>query len=71
LSITKADDGLEIHISYPAERLETGRAPPAIVFVHGGPPRQMMPAYHYMQFYHWAYGHQSMAGQPGLYRDVD
>jgi len=25
------------------------------VFVHGGPVRQMMPAYHYMQFYHWAY----------------
>jgi len=24
--------------------------------VHGGPQRQMMPAYHYMQFYHWAYG---------------
>jgi dipeptidyl aminopeptidase/acylaminoacyl peptidase len=26
-----------------------------MVFVHGGPPRQMMPGYHYMQFYHWAY----------------
>ena len=25
------------------------------MFVHGGPARQMLPAYHYMQFYHWAY----------------
>ena len=32
-----------------------GERRPAIVFVHGGPRRQMMPAYHYMQFYHWSY----------------
>ena len=34
------------------------------VFVHGGPVRQMMPGYHYMQFYHWAYGiNQWLASQ--------
>ena len=55
--ITKAADGLEIHnqIFLPKD-LKPGERRPAIVFVHGGPQRQMMPAYHYMQFYHWAYG---------------
>jgi dipeptidyl aminopeptidase/acylaminoacyl peptidase len=55
--ITKAADGLEIHnqVFLPPD-LKPGERRPAIVFVHGGPVRQMMPAYHYMQFYHWAYG---------------
>jgi len=55
--ITKASDGVEVHnqIFLPKD-LKPGERRPAIVFVHGGPQRQMMPAYHYMQFYHWAYG---------------
>ncbi len=55
--ITKAADGMEVHnqLFLPAD-LKPGERRPAIVFVHGGPQRQMMPAYHYMQFYHWAYG---------------
>jgi dipeptidyl aminopeptidase/acylaminoacyl peptidase len=63
--ITKAADGLEIHnqIFVPKD-LKPGERRPAIVFVHGGPVRQMMPAYHYMQFYHWAYGiNQWLANQ--------
>jgi len=55
--ITKAADGLEIHNQlFLPKNLKPGERRPAIVFVHGGPQRQMMPAYHYMQFYHWAYG---------------
>lgn len=55
--ITHADDGVEIHNQlFLPKDLKPGERRPAIVFVHGGPPRQMMPAYHYMQFYHWAYG---------------
>jgi dipeptidyl aminopeptidase/acylaminoacyl peptidase len=55
--ITKAADGLEIHNQlFLPKDLKPGERRPAIVFVHGGPQRQMMPAYHYMQFYHWAYG---------------
>ncbi len=63
--ITKADDGLEIHNQlFLPKDLKAGERRPAIVFVHGGPPRQMMPAYHYMQFYHWAYGiNQWLANQ--------
>jgi len=54
--ITKAADGLEIHNQlFLPKDLKPGERRPAIVFVHGGPVRQMMPAYHYMQFYHWAY----------------
>src|SRR4029450_2784415 len=38
--------------------------PPALVFVPGGPVRQMLLGYHYMQFYHWAYGiNQWLANQ--------
>ena len=34
------------------------------MFVHGGPVRQMLLGYHYMQFYHWAYGiNQWLASQ--------
>ncbi len=55
--LTKAADGMEIHNQlFLPKDLKPGERRPAIVFVHGGPPRQMMPAYHYMQFYHWAYG---------------
>ena len=54
--LTKAADGLEIHNQlFLPKDLKPGERRPAIVFVHGGPVRQMMPAYHYMQFYHWAY----------------
>ena len=63
--ITKAADGLEIHNQlFLPPGLKPGERRPAIVFVHGGPVRQMMPAYHYMQFYHWAYGiNQWLANQ--------
>jgi dipeptidyl-peptidase-4 len=54
--LTKAADGMEIHNQlFLPRNLKPGEKRPAIVFVHGGPVRQMMPAYHYMQFYHWAY----------------
>lgn len=63
--LTKAADGMEIHnqLFLPPD-LKPGERRPAIVFVHGGPVRQMMPAYHYMQFYHWAYAiNQWLANQ--------
>ena len=50
--LTKAADGLEIHnqLFLPAD-LKPGEKRPAIIFVHGGPQREMLPGYHYMQFY--------------------
>jgi dipeptidyl aminopeptidase/acylaminoacyl peptidase len=63
--LTKAADGMEIHNQlFLPKDMKPGERHPAIVFVHGGPVRQMMPAYHYMQFYHWAYGiNQWLASQ--------
>jgi dipeptidyl aminopeptidase/acylaminoacyl peptidase len=63
--LTKAADGMEIHNQlFLPKDLKAGERRPAIVFVHGGPQRQMMAAYHYMQFYHWAYGiNQWLANQ--------
>src|SRR5207237_1668585 len=64
--ITKAADGLEVHNQlFLPKDLKAGDRRPAIVFVHGGPMRQMMPAYHYMQFYHWAYGINQWLASPG------
>jgi dipeptidyl aminopeptidase/acylaminoacyl peptidase len=45
--------------------LRPGERRPAIVFVHGGPRRQMLPAYHYMQFYHWSYANNQWLAHQG------
>ena len=54
---TRAADGREVYnqLFLPAD-LKPGEKRPAIIFVHGGPVRQMLLGYHYMHFYHWAYG---------------
>src|SRR5437667_10293937 len=50
----KSEDGLEIHgqLFVPAERRQAG---PALIFVHGGPIRQLMLGFHYMYYYPNAY----------------
>jgi dipeptidyl aminopeptidase/acylaminoacyl peptidase len=65
LVVTKAADGLEIHNQLFLPRdIRPGERRPAIVFVHGGPVRQMLLGYHYMHFYHWAYAiNQWLASQ--------
>jgi dipeptidyl aminopeptidase/acylaminoacyl peptidase len=56
LVLTKAADGMEIHNQlFLPKDLKPGEKRPAIVFVHGGPVRQMLLGYHYMHFYHVAY----------------
>jgi len=63
--VVKSPDGVEAHNQlFLPKDLKAGERRPAIIFVHGGPPRQMMPGYHYMQFYHWAYAvNQWLASQ--------
>ena len=51
----KAGDGLEIHGQLFKPKNASGRMP-AVVFMHGGPIRQMLPAWHYGYYYHNAYG---------------
>jgi dipeptidyl-peptidase 4 len=56
LVLTRAADGTEIHNQlFVPKDLKPGEKRPAIVFVHGGPVRQMLLGYHYMHFYHVAY----------------
>ena len=63
---TTAADGLEIsnQLFLPAD-LAAGERRPALIFVHGGPVRQMLPGYHYMQFYHWAYAFNQWLASEG------
>jgi dipeptidyl aminopeptidase/acylaminoacyl peptidase len=52
----KSDDGLEIHGQLFVPRKVAGQEKgPALIFAHGGPPRQMMLGFHYMYYYHNAY----------------
>lgn len=54
--LIKAADGVEFHNQlFLPKDLRPGEKRPAIIFVHGGPIRQMLLGYHYMDFYHIAY----------------
>lgn len=50
----KAADGMEIHGQLFKPKNGSGRAP-GVVFMHGGPIRQMLPAWHYSYYYHNSY----------------
>ena len=50
----KASDGMEIHGQLFKPKNASGRAP-GIVFMHGGPIRQMLPTWHYSYYYHNSY----------------
>ena len=64
--IVKAPDGVEAHNQlFLPKDLKPGERRPAMVFVHGGPSRQMLPGYHYMQFYHWAYAYNQWLANQG------
>src|SRR5882762_172972 len=56
LVMTKAPDGLEIHnqLFLPAN-IKPGEKHPAMIFVHGGPVREMLLGYHYRYVYHMFY----------------
>ena len=60
----KSEDGLEIHGQLFVPRNHTQSAP-AVIFVHGGPPRQMMPGFHYMYYYHNAYAENQYLASRG------
>ena len=63
--VLKAPDGLQFHNQlFLPKDLRPGEKRPAIVFVHGGPVRQMLLGYHYMEVYHLFYGvNQWLASQ--------
>jgi dipeptidyl aminopeptidase/acylaminoacyl peptidase len=61
----KAEDGLQFNNQLFLPRgVRPGERRPAVIFVHGGPQRQMVLGYHYRHFYHMAYGvNQWLASQ--------
>jgi len=64
--VVKSPDGLDIHNQlFLPKDLKQGERRPAMIFVHGGPVRQMLPGYHYMQFYHWAYAYNQWLANQG------
>ena len=64
--MTKAADGMDVHNQlFMPKDMKPGEKRPALIFVHGGPQRQMMPGYHYMQFYHWAYAYNQFLADQG------
>jgi dipeptidyl aminopeptidase/acylaminoacyl peptidase len=60
----KSEDGLEIHGQLFVPRNHASQAP-ALIFVHGGPPRQMMPGFHYMYYYSNAYAENQYLASRG------
>lgn len=61
----EAEDGVEFHnqLFLPAD-MKPGERRPALIFVHGGPARQMLLGWHYLSFYHVFYGtNQWLASQ--------
>src|SRR5437667_12718696 len=52
--VFKSDDGLEIHGQLFTPKNQKERSP-ALIFTHGGPIRQMLLGFHYMEYYHNAY----------------
>jgi dipeptidyl aminopeptidase/acylaminoacyl peptidase len=54
--VFKAPDGLEIHGQLFVPRgAKAGDRRPAVIFMHGGPIRQMLLGWHYMYYYHNTY----------------
>ena len=60
-----AEDGLKFNNQlFVPKNIRAGEKRPAVIFVHGGPARQMLLGYHYRHFYHLAYGvNQWLASQ--------
>ncbi|MGB6405510.1 MAG: prolyl oligopeptidase family serine peptidase [Candidatus Sulfotelmatobacter sp.] len=52
--IFKSDDGMTLHGQLFLPRNVKGKVP-GLVFMHGGPVRQMLLGFHYMDYYHNAY----------------
>ena len=46
----KSSDGVEVHAQFFKTPGDTARRP-ALVYVHGGPPRQILVGWHYMNYY--------------------
>jgi dipeptidyl aminopeptidase/acylaminoacyl peptidase len=62
--IFKSEDGITLHGQLFLPRNVQGRVP-GLVFMHGGPIRQMMLGFHYMDYYHNAYAENQYLASRG------
>jgi dipeptidyl aminopeptidase/acylaminoacyl peptidase len=62
--IFQSEDGLTLHGQLFLPRNATGKVP-GLVFSHGGPSRQMMLGFHYMDYYHNAYAENQYLASRG------
>jgi dipeptidyl-peptidase-4 len=54
--VLKAPDGLEIHAQlFLPKGAKPGDKRPSAIFIHGGPPRQMLLGWHMQRYYHSSY----------------
>jgi dipeptidyl-peptidase-4 len=69
----KAADGFEFYNQvFVPKDIRPGEKRPAMIFVHGGPVRQMLLGYHYRHFYHMAYAvNQWLASQGYIVMSVN
>lgn len=69
--VFSAPDGVQIHAQL-FDRGSSGARRPAIIYVHGGPPRQMLLGWHYSDYYANAYAtNQYLANQGYLVLSVN
>jgi dipeptidyl aminopeptidase/acylaminoacyl peptidase len=62
--IFQSDDGVTVHGQLFLPRNVKGKVP-GLVFMHGGPVRQMMLGFHYMDYYHNAYAENQYLASRG------
>lgn len=64
--VFKAPDGLEIHGQlFLPKNIRSGEKLPAVIFLHGGPIRQMLLGWHYSPYYHNAYAFNQFLASRG------
>ncbi len=61
----KSTDGLTIQGTLLVPNGYSGKRP-AVIFVHGGPPRQMMTNWHYFDYYSFGYGSNQYLANRGV-----
>ena len=60
----KASDGTTVHAQLFLDRKITGKRP-GIVFIHGGPHRQMLLGMHYLEYYSYCYSFNQLLASKG------
>ena len=63
--IFKSEDGYTIHGQLFMPRGQT-KPGPGLIYTHGGPPRQMLLGFHYLDYYHFAYAENEYLASLGF-----